>query len=459
MLVVALGTAAWPGRAAKLEAAARVIDITPPVGWRMSGYFYERLNTGTHDPLQAKVLVLRHKKERAALVFCDLIGIPLEVSSRVRQEASFRTGIPITHILVAGTHSHTGPLYYGALRDHFHRAAVAKEGRDPKEWINYTEILVDRIVSALDRANRSLEPVQVEVARPLNVKLSFNRRFHMRDGSVVFNPGKMNTNILRAVGPIDPEVDSLIFLTPDRRQALASFTSFALHLDTVGGTQYSADYPLYLEQELKKVFGPQLISIFGTGTCGDINHIDVSNKLPQKGQAEAKRIGTALARTLVDAFPEFKLVKKPTLEVRSATVPVPLQRFTPEQVADARKTMDQIGTGKVPFLKLVEAYKILDTVARGASEISLEVQVFKIGRDTAIVGLPGEVFVDLGLAIKEGSPFRNTFVVELCNDSIGYVPTKKAFKEGSYEVVNSRVQPGGGESLVETALRLLRDLD
>jgi hypothetical protein len=75
------------------------------------------------------------------------------------------------------------------------------------------------------------------------------------------------------------------------------------------------------------------------------------------------------------------------------------------------------------------------------------------------VTLPAEVFVELGLAIKAASPFKTTLVIELTNDSLGYIPTKKAFAEGSYETVNSRVQPGAGEAMVETAIRLLKELE
>jgi len=77
---------------------------------------------------------------------------------------------------------------------------------------------------------------------------------------------------------------------------------------------------------------------------------------------------------------------------------------------------------------------------------------------TAFVGLPGELFVELGLAIKTASPFRTTLVVELCQDAPGYIPTKKAFAEGSYETVNSRIAPGGGELMMEMAIRMLREL-
>ena len=88
----------------------------------------------------------------------------------------------------------------------------------------------------------------------------------------------------------------------------------------------------------------------------------------------------------------------------------------------------------------------------------MPVQVFRFGREVALVALPGEVFVDLGLAIKRASPFETTLVVELAHDAPGYVPTRKAFTEGSYETVNSRIEPGGGELLVETAVRLLKEL-
>src|SRR5262245_55079226 len=117
--------------AAQLQAGLATIDITPPVGWRMSGYFYERFSTGEHDALQAKALVFRQGDERAALVFCDLIGMPAIISGPVRAEASRKTGIPAANILIAATHTHTGPLYFGGLREYLHQRAVSENGRDP----------------------------------------------------------------------------------------------------------------------------------------------------------------------------------------------------------------------------------------------------------------------------------------------------------------------------------------
>ncbi|HTU22639.1 MAG TPA: hypothetical protein VMG10_31660 [Gemmataceae bacterium] len=442
--------------AAELQAGVAVVDITPPRGYRMSGYFRERLNTGTHDPLQAKALFLRQGDEQAALVFCDLIGISREVSGRARELAAKKTGIPEDNILIAATHSHTGPLYMGALRQYFHDQTVTAKREDPHEKIDYPAVLAARLADVIDKARKSARPVAMAAGVARQEGLSFNRRFHLKDGTVRFNPGKLNPNIVRAAGPVDPDVGLLRLRSGDKDLAL--LTVFALHLDTVGGTEYSADYPFHLERKLRSVLGPESVSLFGAGTCGDINHIDVSKKDPQKGQLEAARIGSTLGDTVRDALPKLSPVRAPRLAVRRAVVQAPLQKYSDEAIKQARKDMAKIGTRDLPFLKQVEAYKIVSLQMLPAETLPMEVQVFRLSDEAALVGLPGEVFVDLGLAIKKASPFRVTLVVELCNDAPGYVPTIKAFKEGSYETVNSRVKPGEGEKLVEAATRLLKEL-
>ncbi len=443
-------------RAADLQAGVAVVDITPPKGYRMSGYFRERLNTGTHDPLWAKALVFRQGDEQAALVFCDLIGIARDVSGRARELAAKKTGIPAANIVIAATHSHTGPLYMGALRNYFHDRAVTANGADPHEKIDYPAVLVEKLAEAIQRARKAVRPVTLSAGVARQAGLSFNRRFHMKDGSVQFNPGKLNPNIVRPAGPVDPDVGLLRLA--DGEKNLAILTVFALHLDTVGGTEYSADYPFHLERQLRPVLGPEGVSLFGAGTCGDINHIDVSKRDPQKGQLEAARLGTTLGETVRAALPKLRPVRSPSLAVRRTIVEAPLQKYDAEAIAQAKKDMAKIGTRDLPFLKQVEAYKIVSLQLLPGETLPMEVQVFRLSDDVALVGLPGEIFVELGLAIKKASPFPVTLVVELCNDAPGYVPTLKAFKEGSYETVNSRVRPGGGEELVEAATRLLKQL-
>lgn len=439
-----------------LRAGVAVVDITPPLGSRMAGYFNERVNTGTLDPLQAKALVFAQGEIRMAWVVCDLIGVPLEVSRRARTLASNKTGIPIANIVIAATHAHTGPLFTGPLRDYFHNQAVRKNGRDPHETEDYPALLVEKLIEALAKAEASLKDVRLEagIAKPYP-PLSFNRRFHMKDGTVRFNPGQQNPDIIREAGPIDPEAGMLLIRERDGNRALASWTVFALHCDTVGGTQYSADYPAHLERALRQALGPEFFSIFGAGPCGDINHIDVRTK----GRRRAEEIGALLADTLLGAMPKWRARPAPSLAVRREIIDAPLQKYSPDQIAQATQDLAKVGTRQWPFLKQVEACKIVDIGMRGpGATLPLEVQAFRLNSETAVVTLPGEVFVELGLAIKKASPFKTTLVMELANDNPAYIPTRKAFAEGSYETVNSRVEPGSGEKMVEAAVRLLKQL-
>jgi hypothetical protein len=455
--IVFCGILAMPTIAAEpLHAGISVVDITPPIPYRMSGYFYERLSTGTKDPLKAKAIVFQQAGQSAALVFCDLIGIPRELSMQARRMASEATGIPAEHIAIAATHTHTGPLYCGELHKHLHDKAVARAGKDLFEAIDYPAQLAEKIAAAIAEAKAELQPVQLAAGNAREERLSFNRRFFMKDGTVRFNPGVLNPDIIRPAGPIDPQVGIVSLIRPGSNVPAAAIVSFAMHLDTVGGTEYSADYPKYVEDELRNTLGPEFTLLFGTGTCGDINHIDVTTR----DRRTSQQIGAVLADTVGKVINKRLLtpVAEPALAVRSMTIEAPLQRYSVEEIALARKNMELVGGRELPFLEQVRACTIMDLVHRGARTLPLEVQVFRLGRDTAIVTLPGEVFVELGLAIKAASPFKTTLVIELTNDAPAYIPTKKAFVEGSYEIVNSRVQAGSGEGLVEAATRLLKEL-
>jgi hypothetical protein len=317
--------------------------------------------------------------------------------------------------------------------------------------VDYPSQLVSAIVRAIQEADAKVRPVQVEATTAQQQGLSFNRRFHMKDGTVRFNPGVLNPDIVQVAGPIDPEVGVILFR--DGQKALAGLVNFALHLDTLGGTQYAADYPYFAEQTLRQKYGEDFVLLFGNGACGDINHIDVTTR----ERLTTETIGTTLGRTVAESLTRAKPIVEPRLAVSDVRIETPMQQFSPAQIEQARRDMDKIGTDQMSFLDQVRAYKIVDLQSRGASS-PVEIQVFRLSDEVAVVGLPGEVFVDLGLAIKKASPFPITLVIELCHDDIAYVPTEKAFAEGSYETVNSRIAPGGGERIARMAIELLKKI-
>ncbi|MDQ6630976.1 MAG: hypothetical protein M3Y82_04360, partial [Verrucomicrobiota bacterium] len=350
---------------------------------------------------------------------------------------------------------HTGPLFDDTRRKYLHDAAMAKFGNDPAEKIYYPDFLADSLVKVIGQAAAQLQPAELETALARREGLSFNRRYHMKNGKVAFNPGVLNPNIVGPAGPVDPDVG--ILLIKKQKKFLGGLTVFAVHLDCVGGTLYSADCAYYVEQTLRKSLGEKFISAYAAGTCGDLNNINVNTNELTKGYPVAEKIGTALGQTILQEIPKLTPIKQPSLKMRSETIIVPLQEPTPPQMEFARTNISKLTDSKTPFFTKVEAVKYLDLAEKGKTW-PLEVQVFRLDSETALVGLPCEIFVELGLAIKAASPFSKTIVMSICNDRPSYVPTKKAFTEGSYEVTNARVQPGVGETLVETAVKLLKEI-
>lgn len=417
----------------------------------MAGYYYTRLSGDVHDDLYAKALVLEKDGQRAALVACDLVTLPREVVDMARQQIERATRIPGDHVMISATHSHTGPVVASTVRDQRFGAGLPASQE-------YRTALPKLIAESVRQAMAGLTPATVAAAEGRNEELPFNRRFLMKDGTVGWNPGKQNPNIDKPAGPVDPTVATLLF-TAKSGEPLAAYVNFPLHLDTVGGTAISADYPYPLSQALAKEKGPRLLTFFTIGTAGDINHINVSSATPQKGPQEAERIGNSLAATVKEAWRHMRPVPDGPLQVRRVMVPLPLAPVTQEQVEQAKAIAARIGTKEEPkFLESVQAFKALDVAERQGRPLEVEVQVISLGNELAWVSLPGEIFVELGLAIKKNSPFPHTIIAELANGSIGYIPTKRAYAQGNYEVISARCAEGSGEQLVSAAVRLLGEL-
>lgn len=433
---------------AQLRIGRAQVKITPPVGVPMAGYYSIRLSEGTHDDLYAKAIALEIAGQRAILIACDLIGADPSFATPARNLVAKTTGLAVERIMLAATHSHTGPLFNP-------RMLVAAPGPARKLAETYIEDLPAKIAEAARLAINDLQPARASDAIGHESTVSFNRRFLMKDGTVKFNPGKMNPSIVRSVGPIDPDLPVVYFDTPTG-SSLATYVNFALHLDTVGSAHYSADYPYTLAKILGAVKSPAMLTMFTIGAAGNINHIDVTNKDPQKGNEEAARIGTILAGEVLKTYTRLLPVNAKYVGASSVKVPLPAPEVTDTTRARATAVTFGLKT-QAPFLEMVDALKVMDTVER-KGPLEAEVQVITLGDEVAWVAIPGEYFVELGMAIKRASPFRTTIIVEQANGWLSYIPDQKAFAEGSYEAISSRCAPGCGEKLVETAIRMLGNL-
>ena len=412
-----------PVGAQDLRVGRAAVNITPPSGMPMGGYYRVRLNTGTHDPLYAKAIVLEAGGEKAALVACDLEAIPGIFVEAARRIIGETTHVPPDHVMSSATHTHTGPEMSHLFLDRI-------EGPPGQVAREYRAALPGKIAQAVREAEANLEASEAWAGMGRENALPFNRRYLMKDGTIGWNPGKLNPNIVRPAGPVDPDV-SVVYFKPQ-----ATFVNYPMHLDTTGGTDYSADYPYTLGKLLGEVKGSKMLTLFAIGTAGNINHVDVRSAEPQTSVQEAARIGTILAADVLKIYPRLTPVKGP-LVVRREVINLSVQQLQPGDVEKAQELATRLikeGPEKFAFLDLVHAFKVLWVAEYKGKPIPAEVEVIALGRDVAWVELPGEVFVEYQLRAQQMRPGRFVAVAAYGDDGPFYIPTREEYPHGGYEV-------------------------
>ncbi|MEX2595066.1 MAG: neutral/alkaline non-lysosomal ceramidase N-terminal domain-containing protein [Anditalea sp.] len=452
------------------RAGAAKSKITPPVGSIMGNSYGITVSEGVNDDLFAKALVFEKGGVRTAFIALDLISLPHEIVMRTRELIAERTDIPDTHIMMTATHVHAGPqlnpLFWGAVG-----------GLPRQKSKEYAKELPAMIAESVQMAETRLQTVRVSVGTIQENAVNFNRRFLMKDGSFKMNPGRLNENSIRPVGPVDPELSVIQFESLDSKP-VAFLVNFALHVAVVGGNHFSADFPGTLSTLLAKVHGEEVVTVFTNSTSGNINHVDVNRPDQLESYAESTRIGTILAADVLKALPSLRPIKINTLQVHTEAVELPVPSVQQKEVTWAHEVIGRFGKPEPPpFSEVVQAWRILDLapleggikarhrltttvpLTEDGGALRSEVQAITLGDELALVGFPGDAFVELGLSIKMNSPFPFTVVNEQSgNGTISYVPNRKAFPEGSYEVSSARFAPGGGEIWVDAAIRSLIEL-
>lgn len=426
------------------------VVITPPLGSAVPGQFFERYSTAVKDDLYVKAIVLDDGGHTIALAVCDAVDLARSLVDQARSQVSSLTGIARQNIVISATHTHTG----GPSRE----AASDWEIDAP-----YRDWLVTRIVEALTEAHRKRRPSRIGFGIGHEDTVAFNRRYHMRDGTVRTNPGIKNNDVVGPVGPIDPQVQVIRIDDLDGRPR-GVLTNYSCHPDTVGGTEHSADFPGAISTAIKQGLGHEVISVYLQGACGDINHVDVSGEQSTRDPDHYLRIGHRLGAEALRTRQQVAMtdmVEDIAIGASAVTVDIDYRSPTPGQIAAARATVEQ------PELPIPQRLPFAEQVLELASgdydpSTEAEITVFSLGPDTAIVCLPAEIFVELGQRIKRESPFRHTIINELSNASIyGYICTRVAYDQGGYEPALrrfNRTAEDTGERLVTASLDLLHEL-
>jgi hypothetical protein len=441
-----------PAIAGEFKVGAAAVVITPPVGTPLAGSYGLRPSNGVLDELYAKAIVVEQDDAKAAFVALDLAYTSRSGVSAARKLIAEQCGIAPERVMISATHTHSGPVQ---TRGNFMDGPT---GADRPLAVEFTAKLPALIARAVSDANAKLTPARASALVSCEEQISFNRRYWMKDGTLGWMTAR-SPNIVRPAGPIDPDVGLCYFQsTAESAKPLAAYFNFAMHPTVVGGSKFSADYCGRIVQRLAEFKGPDMVTLFANGCCGNVNSVNPQWPAQGGGLPEAERIGTVLAAAVFRDLPKLQRLETFAPRARSTTVTLPRRQITDEEVAEARRIYDLIGKKQQRIPVMANAVCVLDTQANKDKPLEAEVQVIAFSKDLAIVALPGEIFVELGLALKKASPFKRTFIAELANGSIGYIPNRAAYPEGNYEVVSARCAAGSGEMLVDTAVKLLKEL-
>jgi hypothetical protein len=382
---------------------------------------------GAHDALWARALVADDGRARAAVLVADVIGFERSVVERLRRGAA-RLGVPGAHLLVAGTHTHSGPAGLTAPLDD----AVVRR-------------TVDGALAALADAIADLEPGAVRLGAAAAPGVGANRR--------------------RPDGPTDDGVRVVCLERPESERH-GALINFACHPTVLSRTNllYSADYAGYAVRAVEQRLGEDALVLFANGACGD-----VSTRFTRRAATfeEAERLGGLLgggawrawtAATAIEASPIIAATRKVALPPRSVPTPADAEDALAAARADLERGRREGTSGGA--LRLLEttlqgAERTLQLARYGVEPVEAELQVLRLGAVT-ILGMPFELFTELAAAIRTRTD-PAVMIVGYANARLGYVPTRAAYDEGGYEVGVSAFAPDAGDLIVDAAVGAIRE--
>ncbi|OGV62297.1 MAG: hypothetical protein A2283_17675 [Lentisphaerae bacterium RIFOXYA12_FULL_48_11] len=421
-----------------LRAGASRINITSEIGGDIIGGFNPFPSKHIHDDLWVRCVLLDNGKTRVAFVVCDLIGLGQNLCDRARRLVCEETGIPEGNVLISATHTHSAT---SALGDRYSKKP---------ELSDYQKFVALRIRDAVRCAVNNLAPARIGWATGSEPRHVFNRRWFMKPGTIPVNPFggtndlvKMNPpraseNLVKPAGPTDPQICLIAIETLDGKP-MALLANYSLHyVGGVRGADISADYYGVFNDRIQQLLcadrqDPPFVAIMSNGTSGNINNIDFKNKGEKYAPyARMREVAEDVAKAVHKAYKTIEWHDTVPLGAAFEEVEMGFRHPTPEQLERAREILAKLDPNKKQK-SLEEIYaertmKVNDFPERG----KIPLQVFRVG-DVGIGTIPTEVFVEIGLEMKERSPLKPAFIISLAHGYFGYLPTVEQHKLGGYE--------------------------
>ncbi|MDG3006829.1 hypothetical protein [Paludisphaera mucosa] len=435
--LLAAALAGPPASAGDLKVGAAAANIAADDAMVIGGGIGPGKATGQEGELRATAVVIEDPQgAKVALVELDVLMVERDVLDDAARRIEKATGVPFDNILINATHTHHAPT---TVSIHGYRREEA-----------FTKQVGDKAVEAAVAANARLAPATMTFRLGEESSIGRNSRLLLSNG-MIFWTGAMD-DVVRPTGPFDPELPVWAFRRPDGKLEALMF-NHSTH--TIGaktpGKRSPAFYGL-AAQELEKELGGTVL--FFEGASGSTHNLDL------KADEMIVRIKNSVLAALAKAEPT------PVGSVKG------IRKEIVVKVRDFDDSKDDATVSAYEAHKLKDHPKIAQFVVdvfrdmrkelapRKGEDRKTWIQAIRIG-DVAVVGVPAEFFTVLGQDIKRRSPFRHTYVFELANDYIGYVPDRKGFELGGYQTwtgLHSYTSPGVGEMIVDEAVGLLKTL-
>jgi hypothetical protein len=432
-----------------IRAGASFRDITPKEPHFLFGYpFVERTSTGVHDPLLSSALYLTDGKEQVLFISNDIIYVDKNTVSRIRQAIFEKKGVPFSSIMIAATHTHSGPVTV--------ECAISENDptvpRVEEDYLKYME--TETIQAALQAIENA---VSAEIA------------FVTGDATGV------GTNRHNPSGAKDMETPAMIVRNSRNGQYIASLLVCCMHPTILheDSRLYSSDFPHFVREKLQReLLGEDCPVIYFTGTAGNQSprHVAAANTFE-----EARRIGAIVADSVISELTENAVYSSRPAILSAHTETDLLRRKFPsvewaqQHRDDAQKRFDRLkkSQGNHREIRTAEvdwfgAEELLFLARRACSHsldeacescLPAEIQIIAIG-DWHFIAWPGEIFVEYGLALK--ALYENISLITYANGHLqGYITTKKAVDKGFYEAGNSLFDYKSGDILLKKTIDLL----
>ena len=442
--------------------------INPPVGIAICGSYDVKRSEGRIDDLYARAIAFSDGEKKCVIVSVDVCYMHDEEFEYTRRTISERAGIDYDAVIIVCTHTHAGGHNGSAAT-----ISSAATEDDLAKIAEYTRIMTEGVISSAVAALEDLKPAKIYFAADTVEGVSNIRRYRMKDGSVVTNPGRHNPDIAHALG----EPNNTMKLIKIEREGAKDvyLVNFGMHATSVGWRTYlSSDYPGVVCRTIEAALDVECA--FLQGAAGDVVQINAFptpeiEKILEADKADraknklmATYIGHKIAGTVLRIHNTAEQIPEEELKVGIAPMKVPANKAGGD-IEEAKKICALQSEGRHHELPY-KGMALVTVVANAARIIRMqdepdfyEYNLYAVSLgEIAFCCLPSEPFCDLGRGVEMVSPIKNTLVLSLANRMTTYFPTTKAYSEGGYEVATTSVGPGTEEIIVDTAGKLLGKL-